>query len=81
MNPMQSPNTGAGGKGVGDKEKLFTLFWRDGHRDVLPGNSVSDAMTRAGYGVGAVAALDFYADGENTEYMWLKSKGWVRVDA
>ena len=81
MNPMQSPDTRTGRKDAGNKEKLFTLFWRDGHRDVLPGDSVSDAMNKAGYGSGAVAALDFYADGENSEYMWLKSKGWVRVDA
>ena len=81
MNPMQSPNTRTSGKDAGNREKLFTLFWRDGHRDVLPGNSVSDAMNKAGYGGGAVAALDFYADGDNSEYMWLKSKGWVRVDA
>ena len=78
---MQSPNTRTSGKDVGNKERLFTLFWRGGRRDVLSGDSVSDAMNKAGYGVGAVAALDFYADGENTEYMWLKSKGWVRVDA
>ena len=78
---MQSPNTRTSGKDVGNKERLFTLFWRGGRRDVLSGDSVSGAMNKAGYGAGAVAALDFYADGENTEYMWLKSKGWVRVDA
>lgn len=61
-------------------EGVFTLFWRDGQRDVLPGSSVTDAMDRAGYGAGAVAALDFYSNGDNSEYMWLKDEGWVLVE-
>jgi hypothetical protein len=38
----------------------FRLFWRDGKQEVIEGTTISDAFTRAGYGAGAVAALDYY---------------------
>lgn len=48
----------------------FTLYWLDGKREVVEGNSISEAMTLAGYGGGAVRALDFYADGNDHNYTW-----------
>ena len=32
-------------------------------------------MTLAGYGNGAVRALDFYANGDNREYTWVAGTG------
>lgn len=37
--------------------KVFTLFWLDGTREA--------AMNNAGYGAGALRALDFYAEGDD----------------
>ena len=50
----------------------FTLYWRDGRRDVVQGsgNTPADAMNRAGYSSGAVRALDFWAHGDDRGYVW-----------
>lgn len=54
-----------------DKQmEKFTLYWRDGKREVVEGYDCADAMTRAGYGGGAVRALDFYATGDCDRYWW-----------
>lgn len=49
-------------------ESKFTFFWRDGKREVLAGSDAADALSRAGYGGGALRALDFHAKGDNDEY-------------
>lgn len=38
----------------------FILHWLDGKVEEVEGNSISDAFTRAGYGAGAIRALDWY---------------------
>lgn len=48
----------------------FTFFWRDGKRDVFQGDSRSDALNRAGYGAGALRALDFVAEGDDKGYWY-----------
>ena len=50
--------------------KKYTLYWLDGKREVVEGNSISDAVNAAGYGYGALKALDFWAEGDNDEYRW-----------
>lgn len=56
----------------------FTLYWRTGKREVVQGRTIAEAMTLAGYGGGAVRALDFYANGDDTEYRWVElSREWV----
>ena len=37
---------------------------------MLEGVDPSDALNKHGYGQGALAALDFYATGDNTDYYW-----------
>jgi hypothetical protein len=61
--------------------KTFTLFWLTGQTEVVKGNDIADAMTKAGYGGGAIRALDFYGNGDNRdEYVWNKEKQtWDRV--
>lgn len=58
----------------------FSIFWRDGKRDVLQGKTVADALTQAGYGQGALAALDFHAKGDCKEWEWSPTKReWERI--
>ena len=61
--------------------KEFTIFWKDGKRDVLKGSDVANAFTRAGYGAGALGAVDFYSNGndnsyefDSTAYKWISKK-------
>lgn len=60
--------------------KTYTLYWRDGGREIVSGPDVAQAMTLAGYGGGAVAALDFYADGDDHKYQWdPRARRWERT--
>lgn len=47
-----------------------TFFWLGGKREVLQGDSPETCMNNAGYGQGAVRALDFWARGDNHDYVW-----------
>ena len=42
--------------------KTYILHWLDGTTEEIEGNSISDAFTRAGYGAGALKALDYYEE-------------------
>lgn len=51
--------------------KTYTLFWKDGKREIVKGENPAQAMTLAGYSNGAVRALDFYGEGDlRNEYSW-----------
>lgn len=54
--------------------KKFTLFWLTGEKNVVEGTDVADAMNKAGYSNGALRALDFYANGDNNDYVWNDEK-------
>lgn len=62
--------------------ETFTLFWLDGKSELVKGKTVADAFTQAGYGAGAVRALDFTANGDKrAEYAWNKEKRkWEKVN-
>ena len=47
-----------------DSRKLrrFRLYWLDGKTEIVEGDGPADAMNRAGYGGGAVRALDYYEE-------------------
>ena len=45
--------------------KTFILYWLDGKVSEVKGKDISDAFTRAGYGMGALSALDYYKEKEN----------------
>jgi len=49
----------------------FTFYWKDGSRQVLPGKTVQQAFSNAGFGAGAIAALDFHAPGDDHSWLWL----------
>lgn len=55
----------------------FTLYWLDGTREVIKGDSIANALRDAGYGGGALRALDFYAEGVDDKYVWsAKERTW-----
>lgn len=59
--------------------KPFTFYWGGGKREILIGETVSDAANRAGYGNGALAALDFFAEGAEEDYEWLDGD-WRKLE-
>lgn len=61
-----------------EEDQKFTLYWRDGQRNVVRGRTISEAMNLAGYGGGTLGALDFYAKGEDSDYRWnAPTREWV----
>jgi hypothetical protein len=58
--------------------KTYTLFWLTGKSEIVTGNTPTEAMTLAGYGGGAIRALDFYAEGDKRDkYIWNpKTNNW-----
>jgi hypothetical protein len=60
--------------------KLFkyTVFWLDGKREVIEGESIGDAARRAGIQKGALASMDFYSDGEDDGWEWnADRRSWI----
>lgn len=57
---------------------VFTVYWLDGTRSVISGPTVEEAFTKHGYGGGAIHAVDFYANGDDDQYEFIKGKGWTR---
>ena len=49
--------------------KTYILYWLDGKTEEVTGNSISDAFMRAGYGGGALAALDYYKEKQTDEQL------------
>ena len=59
--------------------KEFTIYWLDGKREVLTGSSPANAFTSAGYGAGAMSAVDFYAEGDDDTYEWnIDTRKWMK---
>jgi len=58
--------------------KYFTIYWLNGDYSVIQGESIEQAFTAAGYGAGAVKAVDWYDNGiSQTHYYNKKCKEWV----
>lgn len=59
----------------------FTIYWKGGNRQVIPaepGEPIHKAFGRQGYGNGAVAAIDWYDNGDTNTHEWGKVAGaWV----
>lgn len=53
----------------------FTLFWRTGEREVIQGRTIAEVL--AGYGGGWMPDLAFWADGDDTSWVYAQSDGWV----
>lgn len=52
--------------------KNFILYWLTGKTTTVTGNTIQEAMTNAGYGNGALRALDFYDEATEQTYIWDK---------
>ena len=60
----------------------FTIYWKDGSRKVITGVTMEDAFTTAGYGAGAVAAIDWYDNGiSQTHHYNMETKEWVKYES
>lgn len=58
----------------------FTFYWKDGKRQVFKGTDAADALNKAGFGNGAVRALDVWARGNDDTYRWdTDLKKWIRT--
>lgn len=44
------------------KEKTFKLYWLDGSTEIVKGYDIADAFRKAGYGGGAIRALDYHKE-------------------
>jgi hypothetical protein len=42
--------------------KTYILHWLDGKEEEVQGYDIADAFRRAGYGGGAINALDYYEE-------------------
>lgn len=42
--------------------KTFILHWLTGKPEIVKGNDIADAVRKAGYGGGALRALDYYEE-------------------
>lgn len=57
----------------------YQLYWRTGKHETLKGRTIADAMNKH-YSRGALAALDFYVEGEAVEYEWDgKERKWNKT--
>ena len=56
------------------KENTYILYWRTGEYELVEGYDITNAIQNAGYGGGAINALDFYDNGPNVKYAWNKEK-------
>ena len=62
------------------KNKTFTVYWRDGRRELIQGPTIDRAFTAHGYGAGAVRAVDFYMHGDCKDYQWSSDKKeWLKI--
>lgn len=61
-------------------ERVFSLYWLTGAVQTVTGTSLTAAMNNAGYGAGALSALDFHAEGEpDPDWYWDdEARSWKR---
>ena len=59
----------------------YTLYWRNGDRNVVSGKTIVEAFTAAGYGAGAIHALDWYDEGVTEAHYYDKQMStWVKYE-
>jgi hypothetical protein len=56
----------------------YTFYWYDGTREVLRGSTKAAALNNAGYGHGALGALDRICEGDDDNYIFSKEQHkWI----
>lgn len=48
--------------------KQFKLHWLDGKIELVEGIDIADAFSKAGYGAGAIRALDYFEEVGNEDH-------------
>ena len=61
----------------------FILYWLTGDYEIVKGSSIASALNNAGYGSGAIRALDFYESyttpNPTIRYTWNKdTRQWIK---
>lgn len=66
---------------------FFTVYWLDGHLSLLRGDTIEDAFRKAGYGGGAVNAVDWFDPSpipthtyDKATRQWIKREDLTFVD-
>jgi hypothetical protein len=49
---------------------LYTIYWKNGKREVVAGPNVVEALLNAGYSATVLRMLAFYLPGDNKGYLW-----------
>lgn len=57
--------------------ETFILYWLTGEKEIVKGETIEDAFNDAGYGTGALSALDFYSNNPEVKYIW-DGETWKR---
>lgn len=63
-----------------ETKKTFYLFWRFGKKEKVEGTDIAAAFNNAGYGGGAIRALDFYSEKDSHEWN-AEQKAWENKEA
>ena len=61
-----------------EKEHWYVLYWKTGKTELVQGTDITKAFANAGYGYGAISALDFYTLGTTVTHEWTGKK-WIRI--
>lgn len=61
------------------QKNIFTVYWLHGEKSIIVGADFADAMNKAGYGNGALPAVDFYIEGICDQYI-REGKEWVKSE-
>lgn len=60
--------------------KEFTLYWNDGKKETVYGDTISHALNRTGYGQGCLLALSHYSE-DSDKWKWNRvKKDWEYVE-
>ena len=51
--------------------KLFTVFWKDGKREVLSGEDFYEALASANYDQYMMSSVVLYVEGDNNDFEWV----------
>lgn len=64
-----------------NENNRYTLYWRNGDRNIVIGKTIEEAFTASGYGAGAIHALDWYDEGvSETHYYDKQMSTWVKYE-
>lgn len=59
--------------------KFFTIYWLNGTRTVIQGETIEQAFTAAGYDDSTVKSINWYDNGVSETHFW-NQKEWVKYE-